>query len=181
MPQKPETGREVFAHFSISTLLFACAGWLVFAALGSVMARDFLFVQNGDNQIEYGLHVWALAIIGVGLIILLAMAIRTIRAAVASHGEALWIEDGRLRHADKRLLDVDARDVKAVELVRAAIYGTASLWPPHVTYMAVRLKDGKEIKLSATAYAENRDDIVVALRERLGIPAHDIVLEQGVL
>jgi hypothetical protein len=180
MPQKPESGREVIAHFSISTLLFACAGLLAFAALASVMAHDLLFAQNGDDHIKYGLHVWAFAIIGVGLIKLLAMAIRLIRSAVASHGEALWIEDGRLRHADKKVLDVATRDVTAVDLVRAAIYGT-SFWPQHVTFMAVRLRDGKDIKLSASGFVENRDDVVVALREKLGLPAHDVVVMQGSL
>ena len=181
MAQQPKSGREVIAHFSMATLWAVFSCWLAISALGVWLAYDALFAHPNADKIRYGLNVWGFAILGVALIKLIALFIRTIRAAVASHGAALWIEDRRLRHADKAVLDVEAREVKAVELVRAAIYGTASFWPPHMVYMAVRCGDGKEFKVSTSGFAENRDDVVVALRERLGIAAHDVVLEQGVL
>jgi hypothetical protein len=171
----------VIAHFSTSKAIAAAAGLFAFAVLMSVMVYDMLFAHPTDDRIKYGLNVWGLAIAGVCLIILMVFMVRAIRAAVASHGEALWIEDGRLRHADQKILDVATRDVTSVDLVRAAITGISSPWPPHVILMVLGLRDGKDLKLSVNGFVENREDVVVALRERLGLPAHDVVLLQGSL
>lgn len=179
MKLKSNNGRVVIAHFSPSKVIFICAASLAFIVLGAVMAYDMLLVHKSDDKIKYGLHVWGFAIAGVASIIWLVLMVRTVRAAVASHGDALWIEDGRLRHADKTVLDVATCDVTSVGLIRMVIYGEGGFWPPHGIFLTVGLRDGKEIKLSFGGFVENRDDVVVALREKLGLPAGDIVMQQG--
>lgn len=169
MASKDSEAREVIAHFSTSKLIVATVGTFGFAILGSVMARDMLWVRPTDDHIKYGLNVWGFAIFFVAMALMFFYLFRAVRAAMQSKGIALWLQGGRLVHADKQLLDVCARDVSSVELIKEAAYQYATSY--RVAYIVLRLKNGKEVKLSASAFSEHRDDIVVELRKRLGLVA----------
>lgn len=107
---KSDKPREVIAHFSASKLVMTTAGISGFAVLGAVMAWDLIFVRPTDDRIKYGLDIWGFAIFFVGMALLFFYLFRMVRAAIESRGIALWLQDGRLMHADKRLLDVPARE-----------------------------------------------------------------------
>ncbi|HKY18573.1 MAG TPA: hypothetical protein VJL82_06540 [Rhizomicrobium sp.] len=165
--------REVVAHFSRSRIASGAVGLLVMTVLGVIMCGHVLLTGKTDDWV---MHMFRIddAVTFVGcMAILFILMFRTIRTAIDNHGEAIWLEDGRLTCADKALLDVPAGDVKGVDVVREPIYGTRSPWPPHMTNLVFYLKDGKAVKISPGGFVEHPGDIADRLREKLGL-ARDI-------
>jgi hypothetical protein len=176
MPQKPELGREVFAHFSTPSLVIAWLGWLGMLIAGCYFlwgeivsgpdsaSRDMM--GNSPDRIMYVVRVGMLVTLCTGLASGLPRMFRLTRGAISARAAALWVENGRLTFADKVLLDVPLTDTVSVEQVREPIYGL-SIFPYHVNWIVVQLKNGKKAKLPPT-YVENTDDVVAALSRRLG-------------
>jgi hypothetical protein len=165
---KNDKSREVIAHFSASYLTFMALIFFVFIGLDALMARDKVFGPV-DDPIERGLYAWGFVLVTIALMILFVGFFRTVRAAVTNKSVALWLEDGRLVYANKKLLDVRARDVLSVDVKREIVRGTTALRAPRATWMVFRLRDGTEAKIPVSVLVENRDDIVANLRERLGV------------
>jgi len=159
--------REVIAHFSLSKLVWGCIGWLAVTVLVTIMAHELIFARPVNDPIKHGMDIWTFAIIGLGLLVLLVLALRKIRLVIANQGEAIWLENGRLVYADRKILDAPLEEIRSVELVRQPIYGTPSPWPPRVTSIVVRLENGREAKLPANGFSENRDDIVASVLTKL--------------
>jgi hypothetical protein len=175
MPQKPESGREIFAHFSVPSLVISWLGWLGMLIAGCYFlwseivsgpdpaSRDVM--GHSPDKIEYVIRVGMLVTLCTGLASFLARMLRLTRGAISAGAAALWIENGRLTFADKVLLDVPLSDAVSVEQVRDTIYGL-NIFPYHANWIVVCLKNGKKAKLPPK-YVENADDVVVALNQRL--------------
>lgn len=170
---KADGQREVIAHFSRSRIASGGIGLLVMTVLGVIVFGHLLMTGKTDDWVKHMSHIAGAVIVVECLVILFILMFRTIRTAIDNHGEAIWLENGRLMCADKVLLDVPADDVKGVDVVREPIYGTRSLWPPHMTNLVFYLKDGKAIKVSSGGFAEHPGDIADSLREKLGL-ARDV-------
>ncbi|HKQ11069.1 MAG TPA: hypothetical protein VJS85_07760 [Rhizomicrobium sp.] len=166
---KAKGQREVVAHFSRSRIASGVVGLLVMTVLGVIVFGHILTTGKTDDWVMHMFHIDdALTAVGC-LAILFILMFRTIRTAIDNHGEAIWLEDGRLVCADKALLDVPVGDVRGVDVVREPIYGTRSPWPPHMTNLVFYLKDGKVVKISPGGFVEHPGDVADRLREKLGL------------
>ena len=173
--QKP----EAIAHLSLADLvLFNCLGFCAAIALILYLlvleVRDHRFSKIGDVYdthpgLAHGAYIILFIALAGGLSAFLPAMVRTVRGVAAGQGVALRIEDGRLVYADRKAFDLPLADIEAVWIKELSL-GVALPFPIRSRCIAFRLKDGRE-KILTTYFSENREDIVAAVRQRIGLPA----------
>lgn len=176
----PESGikREVIAHFSRPYLMLGWFGWLGFMAVGLYLlwgeiaigpvagSRDW--TGHSPDKIGYTLRLLALVTVCAGMLFFLPRMLRQARGALSAGADALWIENGRLIYADRKLLDAPLTDIASVAFVEERIYGTRSIIPQYAPWIVIQFRSGKKAKLPP-CFVEKKHDVVAVLRQKLGL------------
>jgi hypothetical protein len=98
---------------------------------------------------------------------------RLLLGSALAGGAALWIENGRLVYADRKMLDVPLTDVVSVDMVSQFMRARFGI-PAYMESIFIRLANGKEARVWAE-FVENEGLVVTALQERLGLKViHDL-------
>jgi hypothetical protein len=177
MQAMKNASREVIAHFTktyVTLLWFVALG--LFAAYALWVRSAFLTepvpapipVNGAIVAAGRVVDVWGLVVLGGGLAFILTVMCAVTYAIIVNRGAALWIERGRLVYVYRRALDAPLAEVAFVGLTDVPIY-YGILRRPHKSCLTVRLKSGKEARLP-THYLENTDEVIVRLRQRIGLP-----------
>lgn len=155
------TQREVIAHYPVKRLLMMTAWWSGAAAL-------LLYMLEGERHASGPKHSFYLAYITFLLVSLLPVLLgvtRLLLCSVMAGGAALWIENGRIISAGKRL-DVPVGEIVSVGM--ASRFSTSYGVPGYSESVLFRLANGKKVKIWAE-FVENEGEVVTALQQRLGL------------
>jgi hypothetical protein len=158
--------REVIAHYPVKRLLAMGIGWPCIFALVIYMTQDeWRHPGNGHYMLFFFLFY---------LILMVPVAVyllRMVLVSILARGAALWIENGRLFSAEKKL-DVPLADIVSVKMAsrfaNAQTYSTGKV-PTYVESIFFRLSDGREVKVWAE-FVENEGMVVADLQKRIGLP-----------
>ena len=128
-----------------------------------------LYMFEAERRDPGPKHGFYLAYIGFLLIVTLPVVLSTMRmvlGGIVARGAALWIENGRLFSAEKRL-DVSLADVASVDMISSFVRGRYGV-PIYTESIFFRLANGKDVKVWAE-FVENEGEVVADLQQRLGL------------
>jgi hypothetical protein len=177
---KSDGPREVIAHFSRPYLVLGWFGWLGITAAGLyflwgeiasgpvVGSQDWM--GHSPDKMGYALRAMVLVTLCAGMLSFLPRMLRQARGALSAGADALWIENGRIIYADRKLLDAPLADIASVAFVEERIYGTKSIIPQYAPWIVIQFKNGKRTKLPP-CFVEKKNDIVAVLKRKLSLPA----------
>jgi hypothetical protein len=157
--------REVIAHYPVKRLLTMGIVWpCVFA--GVIYMTQDEWRHPGNRHYDLFFFLWGLLMLVPIVLYLMSMVLR----AAFAGGAALWIQDGRLFSAEKRL-GVPLAEIVAIRMASRFADAGGLRGPKISTYVEsifFRLASGREVKVWAE-FVENEGLVVADLQKRIGL------------
>ena len=160
--------REVIAHFEIVRLAISIVLWCLLAWFWISLKHSAFDDPATAHRARL---VMGAILVPVILIILAVAIVRRVRMGWANRWAALWIEDGRLVYAHRKTLNVALGDVSSVGSATDYFEYPRLFLRFRQEIIAVVLRSGGQVKLSANSFREPRDEIVSRIREKIVNPA----------